>query len=195
MLYPTLSSLLMFISLQSVCILIQWFSCALSSHRILISTFLVIGYQFFSFPHCSILSLNKYTCTQGLVFILDHERKKERERNSLMMLLINTIQFLHYGSFMIFSADALEQNQELEFERNRERFVFLKVLQITDISNWLFFCIYSETCIYRIYWGHLHTISCNQYSLCPVVCVHVCVHVYSALTGVTLLEQYCWKQD
>ena len=25
-----------------------------------------------------------------------------------------------------FSADALEQNQELEFERNKERFVFLK---------------------------------------------------------------------
>lgn len=32
--------------------------------------------------------------------------------------------------YFYYSADALEQNQELEFERNKERFVFLKVLYI-----------------------------------------------------------------
>jgi aconitase A len=35
---------------------------------------------------------------------------------------VNKLYFLS-----IYSADALEQNQELEFERNKERFVFLKV--------------------------------------------------------------------
>ena len=42
---------------------------------------------------------------------------------------VNKLYFLS-----IYSADALEQNQELEFERNKERFVFLKVC--------LYFCFF-----------------------------------------------------
>lgn len=50
--------------------------------------------------------------------------------------------------FLIFRADALQKNQDLEFERNRERFMFLKVrTTVQNVCNqlltFIFLIIYS----------------------------------------------------
>ena len=41
------------------------------------------------------------------------------------------IKFILFHFFCLFSADSIEKNEELEFERNKERFLFLKVSNVT----------------------------------------------------------------
>jgi uncharacterized membrane protein len=46
---------------------------------------------------------------------------------SMMMVVMMMMMMMMMMMFVCFSADALEKNQQLEFERNKERFAFLKV--------------------------------------------------------------------
>lgn len=63
--------------------------------------------------------------------------------NSVIHLSLS-LQFEHTGSFS-FRSDSLQKNQDLEFDRNRERFQFLKVWNLTKPSvsssdeDWFFF--------------------------------------------------------
>ena len=88
-----------------------------------------------------IFLLFHYFCFESWIFFLYISLLWMSNMNTCIFLLFHYCWCEIWIFLLCFSADALEKNQMLEFERNKERFVFLKVSCCLKNHTFFLFCI------------------------------------------------------